>query len=456
MTIYYISAEIKTNTDPQNLYYEMELYKTDWNDNKTYALKPTGKHPVNVDTIESKKQQIHPSSDHLGNPVRKTNGKTVYKTQQHSSLDLADAQETCYILAIDIYRKIGNNFIKITQDPMTAITPLKGFSTNDKKWGASREFEYYETTQQTQKSQQGQINTFHLNISSKPRIFEAKEHPIGDPLDPFTKQNVENELKVRMTRPALTHTQIVNLKNYDIRRRVLYYPWQDRSMFCGPSAFFYCVQQDRPDIYQQLIKELWETSKTKIGSLEIEADNSVRHPKGFFHDNGIPKISAIDWITMASLRDTENLSLFSINSPSPGIFWWNWAGAITMWGVLQKWFKKAGAVKVYGNISITHSNLEDVCNLNNYITPDNHVITLIRAGMLSRGANALTKDHWIVWEDKLKLQNGTPVTTNTPLSEKVRLKLFSWGEVYEQLDTSLTLGEFLKHTFGGLVFKKIP
>ena len=47
------------------------------------------------------------------------------------------------------------------------------------------------------------------------------------------------------------------------------------------------------------------------------------------------------------------------------------------------------------------------------------------------------------------------VTTKTALSERVQLKLFSWDEVFEQLDTTLTLGEFLKHTFGGLVFKKI-
>lgn len=201
---------------------------------------------------------------------------------------------------------------------------------------------------------------------------------------------------------------------------------------------------------------MWEIGETKIGCLEIEADNSVRYPKGMFDEYDWLKISAIDWMTMASLRDIENNGLFSINSPSPGFLWWNWAGAITMWGVLEKWFKKAGATKVYDNISIAHSNLRDVCTLNSYVTRDNHVVSLIRAGMLSRGANALTKDHWIVWEDKLKLLNGTVVTTSTPLSERVQLKLFSWGDIFEQLDTSLTLGEFLSHTFGGLVFKKIP
>lgn len=455
MTIYNIYAEIKTNAVLENLYYEMEVYKTDWNNNRTHALKPTGKHPIKSDSIEVELPQMHPKTDQLGNPIKKTRLKTVHQTQLHSSLDIADPAETCYILAIDIYRKVGNNFIKVTPSPMTAIIPLKGFLTDNKAWGASREFEYYETIAQTQKKQQGQASIVQLNISSKPRIFEAEEHPIGDPLDPFTKQKVEDELKIRMTRPALTHVQVENLSVYDIRSEVLSFPFQNRSMFCGPAAFFYCVQQDRPDIYQQLIKELWETGETKIGALKIEADSSVRYPKNFFRDNGFPMISAIDWITMASLRDSEN-ALFSINSPNPGLIGLNWAGAVTMWGVLEKWFNKVGATTIYSNISIAHSNLQDICTLNNYVTPHNHVVSLIGAGMLSKGGDTKFKNHWIVWEDKLRLLNGTPVTASTPLSETVKLTLFSWGEVYEQLKKTLSLGEFLNHTYGGLVFKKIP
>lgn len=162
MTIYNISATIKTNTAPENLYYAMELYKTDWSGNETFALRPTGKYPLQA-----------------GN-----------KTQLHPSLDINDPPETCYILSIDLYRKVGVDYIKMNQDPMTAIVPLKGFQTTDKDWGASREFEYFETTQPTQKERNGQVNVFQLNISSKPRIFEAKEHGIGDPLDPFTKQRL--------------------------------------------------------------------------------------------------------------------------------------------------------------------------------------------------------------------------------------------------------------------------
>ena len=44
----------------------------------------------------------------------------------------------------------------------------------------------------------------------------------------------------------------------------------------------------------------------------------------------------------------------------------------------------------------------------------------------------------------------------TSLEELVSLRLFSWGEVKDNsLRVSLKLGEFLNHTFGGMVFTKI-
>ncbi|EPG8552906.1 hypothetical protein P5H05_005604, partial [Klebsiella pneumoniae] len=57
---------------------------------------------------------------------------------------------------------------------------------------------------------------------------------------------------------------------------------------------------------------------------------------------------------------------------------------------------------------------------------------------------------------KLKLVNGGGITNETSLEELVSLRLFSWGEVKDNsLRVSLKLGEFLNHTFGGMVFTKI-
>ena len=51
--------------------------------------------------------------------------------------------------------------------------------------------------------------------------------------------------------------------------------------------------------------------------------------------NGDPKIPPIDWITLASLRESENISL-NLNNPSQEVAW------ITLWTELNSWFKKTG------------------------------------------------------------------------------------------------------------------
>lgn len=65
------------------------------------------------------------------------------------------------------------------------------------------------------------------------------------------------------------------------------------------------------------------------------------------------------------------------------------------------------------------------------------------------------KSHWMVWESPLETSGGSLVTSNTPLTELVKLQLFTWGGI-SNLRPAITLGDFLKYLYGGLVFKKIP
>ncbi|MEB7598492.1 hypothetical protein [Raoultella terrigena] len=162
------------------------------------------------------------------------------------------------------------------------------------------------------------------------------------------------------------------------------------------------------------------------------------------------RVSAIDWITMASLRDSSN-NLLKYESVGDKV------SAITLWGDIEKWMRNVGAQKIFSNISLYHSNVSDICKLNSLMSNDVHVLSLISAGMLQQGADVPFKDHWIAWGEKLKLVNGGRITNETNLEELVSLRLFSWGEVKDNsLRTSLTLGDFLNHTFGGMVFTKIP
>ena len=409
MTIYNISTYIKTKTDPKYIVYEMELYKIDDKGNKVYALKSTGKQNLQADK----------------------------RTSVHSSLDISDPENTSYILELNLFHKIGNDEYEVLPEPMTAIIPLKGFLITDKKWGLSREFEYNETTEKTQN---GHVFIYSIKVSFKSRAFEAKEHPAGDPLDPFSKEEVEKGLLLRLAKVD--------------------YPDQLYVMLCGPAAFFYCLLIDRPDLYKQMVKELWESGKTKIGTLKLEPGYDCRHPKNLYGYNkkeGIySKISAIDWITLASLRDTEN-SFFDFDSPDDQI------PGITTAGDLKTWFKKAGAeiiyeinTKIINHITGPKLTLKDLCRLNSYVRPDTHVVMLITSRMFDTRVPIATKNHWIVLADKLKLINGHEVTEQTLLTELVELTCFSWGKVKNHLLKNTTLADVMKYSYAAFVINKIP
>ncbi|WP_218777145.1 hypothetical protein, partial [Gilliamella apicola] len=407
-TVYNISTYIKTKTDPKYIVYEMELYKIDDKGNKIYALESTGKQNLQADK----------------------------RTSVHSSLDISDPENTSYILELNLFHKIGNDEYEVLPEPMTAIIPLKGFLTPDKKWGLSREFEYNETTEKTQN---GHVFIYSVKVSFKSRAFEVKEHPAGDPLDPFSKEEVEKGLLLRLAKVD--------------------YPDQDRSMLCGPAAFFYCLLIDRPDLYKQMVKELWESGKTKICTLKIEPGYDCRHPTNFFKNEPpgyLPKVPAIDWITLASLRDTEN-GFFDYDSPDDNI------PGITPAGDLKTWFKKAGAEIIYEiNTNIVTQalgpklTLKDLCHLNSYVRPDTHVVMLITSRMFNTRVPIATKNHWIVLEDKLKLINGHEVTEQTPLTELVELTCFSWGKVKNHLLKNTTLAGVMKYSYAAFVISKIP
>ncbi|MFQ1055931.1 hypothetical protein ACFX2V_12920 [Gilliamella apicola] len=408
MTVYNISTYIKTKTDPKYIVYEMELYKIDDKGNKVYGLESTGKQNLQADK----------------------------RTLVHSSLDISDPENTSYILELNLFHKIGNDEYEVLPEPMTAIIPLKGFLITDKKWGPSREFEYNETTEKTQN---GHVFIYSVKVSFKSRAFEVKEHPVGDQHDPFRKEKIEEGLTFRLAK--------------------LDYPNQDRSMLCGPAAFFYCLLIDRPDLYKQMVKELWESGKTKIGTLKLEPSYDCRHPTNFFKNEPpgyLPKVPAIDWITLASLRDTEN-SFFDYDSPNDNI------PGITTAGDLKTWFKKAGAeiiyeinTKIINHITGPKLTLKDLCRLNSYVCEDTHVVMLITSRMFDKRILITTKNHWIVWADKLKLINGYEVTEQTPLTELVQLKCFSWGEVKNHLLKNTTLADVMQYSYAAFVISKIP
>ncbi|MGL0782819.1 hypothetical protein ACSTB9_14795 [Klebsiella pneumoniae] len=409
MPKYNIYTKIESNVSAVDLFYDLNVYRTDAS-NKKHILLSVAQQPVTSN----------------------------YQTQSHETNDTEDGLSVIYIMEMNLYRKHGGKLFSVLSSPAKKMYTLGEMASGQAYSKNKRENVcYFETKAQTKPvNDNGDDNIHSVQITCIPRFFVALEHPIGDPLDPFTKNSIKSELDARKAASLLGPEGE-------------YYPNQYYSMLCGPAAFYYCLMMDRYDVYEQLVWDLWNHGKATLGSFLLQPSTSTMKVNDLFSGASHPRVSAVDWITMASLRDSSN-NLLKYESVGDKV------SAITLWGDIEKWMLNAGAQKIFSNISLYHSSLSDMCKLNSLMCNDVHIFSLISAGMLQQGANVPFKDHWIVWDGKLKLVNGGSITNETSLEELVSLRLFSWGEVKDNsLRVSLKLGEFLNHTFGGMVFTKI-
>lgn len=391
MPTYTLGTRIDSNVSPELLLYDLRVWRMD----------STG--------------QIHTLLD-----VSQQTLQSNYETQKHTTQDTADALSVIYIMEVTLYRKMMLSLRCVTPEPFSRMYTLGEFST-DRAWSSTkRENPYYfETTGELRPVGEGD-NTLELTISRRERAFIAKAYPVGDPQDPFEKFRIEDQIEERLAQMS--------------------FPKQGDTSLCGPAAFFYCLQIDRPDIYVQAAQDLWRYGKTKIGDLEIAPGNGCRHPSGEFYDEyHKPLISGLDWMMLASLRDSENLILGydSVDSPAAGV---------TAWWSLSEWFEKAGYEKVFSNAGLTQVGAEGINTLNRYIEQGYRIVTLISDGLLKPSTSTLTvPTHWIVWD--------SPVT-RTPTGE-IELTLFSWGGVSMNIKTTKDLSFFVARFFGGMVFKPL-
>lgn len=118
---------------------------------------------------------------------------------------------------------------------------------------------------------------------------------------------------------------------------------QGTSSLCGPAAFFYCLAKDSPEKYVQCVIDLYDTGVAMVGHLKLAPGPACRGAAPDHH-----AIAAIDWLTLASLRDSENVLLdySGVNCKAAGI---------TLPGQLASWFRKAGYRHVENMTSVWRS-----------------------------------------------------------------------------------------------------
>lgn len=410
MTKFYPYVVLKTNVSPKLLKYNIYIYNTVHNQAETAILFK--------DTAFKK----------IGNELYQTKSVEI----DSSKIGLERLRDCVIILNLYRLTTSGQESLVISR----YIIPDKIESypyPNHEKNKNIPVTKYVESTAVT-KVVKGDVskNDFELALNRN-RIFQCIDPGCkpGEAKDPFSKAKIEAGLQSRLNEP---------------------FPEQNFASLCGPAAYFFCLINLSPSKYKIAVKQLWETGQTKIGELDIKpSQDGCRRVKNFYFQNGKPKISSIDWITLASLRESEN-KLLKLNDPDQ-----EFAG-ITMWNGMHDWFKKSG-FKIEKEFSFKPFGYNDVsvAEINRYAGNNHYVVTLISASILDSGASSGTNmmpDHWIVWTDKLRLTNGSIVTEVTDPATEVRLKLFSWGENRQSLRQKISLSSFSNKVFYALIIKK--
>ena len=220
---------------------------------------------------------------------------------------------------------------------------------------------------------------------------------------------------------------------------------QGSSSLCGPADFLYALALKNPMAYAQYAIDLYQTGSAWIGQMRVKPGADCR--------NYVPKgIDAIDWVTLASLRDSSN-SLLDYQATG------NEAAGITMPSGLSGWFRRSG---YYTNI-VNDTNVILDKGLSCLIKADQQRATgayaclFVGANVLGmRSGGKVVPDHWVVLTSPVML-NGAPAAPllmrgpsvdgdATLRGQQLSFEVFTWGGT--QKIGPMKLAEFLDYFYG--------
>ena len=211
---------------------------------------------------------------------------------------------------------------------------------------------------------------------------------------------------------------------------------QGQASLCGPTALMFNLATDKPAAYVRFAIDLFEKGKAMIWRLQIEPGSDVRNylpPAG--------SIPQVDWLTMASIRDSEN-AFFDYDSVDD-----EFAG-ITLPGELAHWFRRAGYSDVTERTNVYFNKGSGTLDEADRLYAAGYRVCLfIGINMLS-GSNqtkgSSTAEHWVVLRSRVTRTGGN-----------VSLKVFTWGDGTYQVPQRGTLseGDFYGNFYGFVAAK---
>jgi hypothetical protein len=224
---------------------------------------------------------------------------------------------------------------------------------------------------------------------------------------------------------------------------------QASSSLCGPSALMRSLLMDNPELYVRYATSLFETGEALLGKIKVKPGSDCRNC------NPGTKISAIDWVTLASLRDSEN-DVLDYDDPS------DQAGGITMPEDLAEWYEKVGYINVVNETNIYFSkSRREIETAALMARAGNRVCLFVEAGVVektAKGSSAFSiPDHWVMLNQSFGMRPHFGHTWDANGrnwgydGDRVELEIWSWGRTisFKESDPSaLRADEFSGRLYG--------
>lgn len=241
---------------------------------------------------------------------------------------------------------------------------------------------------------------------------------------------------------------------------------QGNAPLCGPAAFMFCVVKSFPEVYERYALEMALEGSSQIRELLVTPSAACRNAKDTIGLGGAT-IPALDWVTLAGLRDSTN-TWFRMRNPQSSI------SGITLPGTMMDWFQGSGLfVNCEDHSSlVTNPPLGNLLQANQKFRTNHDVCLFIRAAILTRVGGELainkfdkgtpktiapTPDHWIVQRTNMELDNCTApfsekVHPSDPMDCKLDFNVASWGvpnglPINDRIH-NLTPTHFLRYYYG--------
>ena len=205
---------------------------------------------------------------------------------------------------------------------------------------------------------------------------------------------------------------------------------QNPAGLCGPLAFLYNFASDKPLDYANFALKLYENGSAKIGDMLIEPS------KGCRNYSPPSSMSPADWLTAASLRDSENW-WFDVDDADVGF------SAGTSIDEIEKWFERAGYKDVESEDHLTRNlNESDLALLNRYFGEGRRVVLRINSKLLYGDTQSETThraNHVVVLRSPIAYSSST-----------VFLTVYTWGNGKFRIPQGGVLSEadFLNDLYG--------